>query len=303
MMSEPKSRSGKKPKYQIADIGGADLTTEDISTERVLNFFIKGETGLVEQSDALGPGITEDQAVVSPTAIPSSDPSTHSSAQIEAASSELSVKKSLSHLFERANSGSGRAKDLKLKLSEPEPTELVSSPPLTVPEQTVATENVIEVESLEVSHRVEVSLPLSDSVSERASKASSKSSSQPPPSNTFEPTSSEEALLPEALPVPTVETGTELSQYVHLWKNFFRLKSGEIDALSAMYRMSYDEGRSECYIKMRKLAEMSNLEYRYCQKVVRSLERLGWITKLQDYDPITQLGVLYRVNLKPTQLM
>ena len=52
---------------------------------------------------------------------------------------------------------------------------------------------------------------------------------------------------------------------------------------------------------MHDLAEMSNLDYRYCQKVVRSLERLGWITKLEDYDPVTQTGALYRVNLKPAQ--
>ena len=51
MMSEPKGRGGKKPKYQIADIGGSDLTSEDISTERVLNFLIKGERAADEQSE------------------------------------------------------------------------------------------------------------------------------------------------------------------------------------------------------------------------------------------------------------
>jgi DNA-binding MarR family transcriptional regulator len=67
-----------------------------------------------------------------------------------------------------------------------------------------------------------------------------------------------------------------------------------------MYRLSHEQGRDECYIKMHNLAEMSNLTYRYCQKVVRSLEQLGWITKLRDYDPTDQLGVLYRINLKPS---
>ena len=69
-----------------------------------------------------------------------------------------------------------------------------------------------------------------------------------------------------------------------------------------MFRMAYGRSHSECYVKMHKLAEISALDYRYCQKVVRSLERLGWITKLQDYDPTTQRGVLYRVNMKPLHL-
>ena len=92
----------------------------------------------------------------------------------------------------------------------------------------------------------------------------------------------------------------ELAHYIELWKNFYRLKSGEVDALSVMYRLSHEKGRDECYVKMHNLSEMSNLTYRYCQKVVRSLEQLGWITKLKDYDPSDQRGVLYRVNLKPS---
>jgi hypothetical protein len=35
---------------------------------------------------------------------------------------------------------------------------------------------------------------------------------------------------------------------------------------------------------------------------VRSLERLGWIVKLQEYDASTQLGVLYRINSRPSHL-
>ncbi len=98
----------------------------------------------------------------------------------------------------------------------------------------------------------------------------------------------------------TVPESAELSQLLSLWKNFYRLKAGEIDALRVLYQISHGQGSSECHVKMHKLAEMSNLTYRYCQKVVRSLEQLGWITKLQDYDPSTRLGVIYRVNLKPS---
>src|SRR5205085_10424648 len=119
------------------------------------------------------------------------------------------------------------------------------------------------------------------------------------PSATTEPTTS---VIEQAAPVSeqTAPTSPELAHYIELWKNFYRLKSGEVDALSVMYRSSHEKGRDECHIKIHNLSEMSNLTYRYCQKVVRSLKQLGWITKLKDYEPSDQLGVLYRVNLKPS---
>ena len=49
-----------------------------------------------------------------------------------------------------------------------------------------------------------------------------------------------------------------------------------------MYRLSHEQGRDECYVKMHNLAEMSNLTYRYCQKVVRSLERRRLIEREVD---------------------
>jgi hypothetical protein len=301
MMSEPKGRSGKKPKYQIADIGGADLTSEDLSTERVLNFLIKGEMNSLEQTGAPAPGSTEQEVNASSTTPPPSASSTEIPPRPESASTEPPVKKSLSHLFERASSSSGQAKDLKLKLSEPEITKPIPSPPVQAQEQIVA-EEVIEAKRVEVSHRVEISAPTPEVQGEPAVKVSTESLSRLTPTNAVEPTSPEARLIGDS-PARTVEATPELTHYADLWKNFYRLNSGEIDVLSTMFRMTYDEGRSECYVKMRKLAEMSSLDYRYCQKIIRSLERLGWITKLQDYDPIAQLGVLYRVNLKPSQLI
>jgi len=58
MMPDPKGRSGKKPKYQIPDIGGADQTAEDMSAERVLNFLIKGEAPSPEQPDSPGAAVS-----------------------------------------------------------------------------------------------------------------------------------------------------------------------------------------------------------------------------------------------------
>jgi hypothetical protein len=264
MMPEQKGRSGKKPKYQIPDIGGADLTAEDISTERVLNFLIKGEAAPSEQIESSDATVTEDSASASP--LTSSQPIQSKPSSASLPSSEPTPKKSLAHLFERASSGGNLAKDLPFQLPVDKQAEAPSQ--LTAPS--------------------EIPQPAKDTA-----KVGST------PNAVVDPTA---RVIEQVAPVSEiiVLSSPELAQYIELWKNFYRLKSGEVDALSVMYRSSHDQGHDECHIKMHNLAEMSNLTYRYCQKVVRSLEQLGWITKLKDYDPTEQRGVLYRVNLKPS---
>jgi hypothetical protein len=263
MMPEQKGRSGKKPKYQIPDIGGADLTSEDISTERVLNFLIKGEAPSPEQTDSSGAAAADSDSVL---ASASSQPIENKSPSASLPSPEPVPKKSLAGLFERAKSGGTVAKDLPLQLpsdEQPEAPSHITAPPVTLS----PTEDAEHV--------------------------------APPPSAAVEPAAK---AIEQVAPVSEkiAPTSPELAHYIELWKNFYRLKSGEVDALSVMYQLSHEQGRDECYIKMHNLSEMSSLTYRYCQKVVRSLEQLGWITKLKDYDPTDQLGVLYRVNLKPS---
>ena len=275
-MAEQKGRGGKKPKYQIADIGGSDLTPQDLSTERVLNFLIKGEGPADQGAGDAADGL--EQAGPSPeqTAAGGADEPANASLP----SSGPPGKKSLDHLFRRASAGGTAAKDLKLDLRG---QEEAAAPPAVQD----------EVEPSPASRPPEAAAA-EDEHTPAAPQA-------PPPG---EPEARPQAAEPLRL-TPEVSTATpaesaELTQLISLWKSFYRLKDGEIEALSAMYRMSHGLGTDECYVKMHKLAEMSNLTYRYCQKVVRSLEQLGWITKLKDYDPSTQLGVLYRVNLKPS---
>jgi hypothetical protein len=261
MMPEQKGRSGKKPKYQIPDIGGADLTAEDISTERVLNFLIKGEASSSEQTNSSGATAAEgSDSVLAPA---SSQPVENKPSSASLPSPEPTPKKSLARLFERAKSGGNVAKDLSLQLPSDEQAETSSqlaAHPVTV-EPAKDAGFTPDIVAEPAAREIEQVTPVS------------------------------ETITPES---------PELAHYIELWKNFYRLKTGEVDALSVMYRLSHEQGRDECYIKMHNLAEMSNLTYRYCQKVVRSLEQLGWITKLKDYDPTDQLGVLYRVNLKPS---
>lgn len=267
-MPEQKGRSGKKPKYQIPDIGGADLTAQDISTERVLNFLIKGEAPSPEQTPEQtdSPGSAQVAEESTPVSAPvSSQPVESKASDASLPPAEPTPKKSLARLFERAKTGGSVGKDLPLRLPADEQHETPSQQ--TAPQATTP--------------------PAEDA------------RHAPPPSAAVE-SRAEEAERAAPASEKTAPTSPELAHYIELWKNFYRLKSGEVDALGVMYRLSHEQGRDECYIKMHNLAEMSNLTYRYCQKVVRSLEQLGWITKLKDYDPADQLGVLYRVNLKPT---
>jgi len=275
MMAEQKGRGGKKPKYQIADIGGSDLTPQDLSTERVLNFLIKGEAPADQGADAVGE---------SPDQVGASQEQTASGRREETADSSLPSpgpqgKKSLDHLFRRASVGGTAAKDLKLDLRGQE--------------EPVAPAAEAEAEPGAVSRPAEAAAA-EDGLTPAAIQV------PPPAEPEARPQTADTQRLTPEVPETTPPESAELTQLISLWKSFYRLKDGEIEALSVMYRMSHGRGTDECYVKMHKLAEMSSLTYRYCQKVVRSLEQLGWITKLKEYDPSTQLGVLYRVNLKPS---
>lgn len=275
MMAEQKSRGGKKPKYQIADIGGSDLTPQDLSTERVLNFLIKGEAPAGQGAGPTDEGL--EQAVPSHEQTPAGRGGEPPDASLPR--TEVRSKKSLDHLFQRASAGGG-SKDLKVDLRGRE--------------EPVAPPNV----------RAEAGPGPKSRPAEATAAQAEITPVAPPASLPVEPQVRPQTAEPQQLtsgvsPAPPAESA-ELMQLISLWKSFYRLKDGEIEALSVMYRMSHGLGTDECYVKMHKLAEMSNLTYRYCQKVVRSLEQLGWITKVKDYDPSTQLGVLYQVNLKPS---
>lgn len=277
MMAEQKGRGGKKPKYQIADIGGSDLTPQDLSTERVLNFLIKGETPADQGADAVGEG--PDPAGTSQEQTAAGAARGEETADSSLPSSSPQGKKSLDHLFRRASVGGTAAKDLKLDLrSQEEP----AAPPAEAEAKPGA-----------------VSRPVEAAAAEDGLTPTTPPAPLPAEPEAHPQTADTQRHTPE-VPVTTPPESEELTQLIYLWKSFYRLKDGEIKALSVIYRMSHCQGSDECYVKMHQLAEMSNLTYRYCQKVVRSLEQLGWITKLKDYDPSTQLGVLYRVNLKPS---
>ena len=291
MMAEQKGRGGKKPKYQIADIGGSDLTPQDLSTERVLNFLIKGEAPADQ-----GVGTADDGLVqAGPSREQTAPARVDEPADPSLPSSVPKGRKSLDHLFRRASAGGGAIKDPQINLRDrEEPVHAAEPGEIKTVEQAQPALTAVQAED---------ETGLMTQPAEVTVKGDKLTSVTPQASLSGEPeahhqTAETQELTPE-VSLPTATESAELTQLVSLWKSFYRLNDGEIDALSALYRLSHGQGSNECYVKMHKLAEMSNLTYRYCQKVVRSLEQLGWIIKLKDYDSSTHLGVLYRVNLKP----
>ena len=98
-----------------------------------------------------------------------------------------------------------------------------------------------------------------------------------------------------------VATGTA-DYYAQKWKQIYRLNKGEIKVMKVMFDLSHGAGSSECYIKVPEVAESAQLKKRRCQYVIRSLEELGFLDRLEEYDPASRLGTKYRVNLKPRTL-
>jgi hypothetical protein len=99
---------------------------------------------------------------------------------------------------------------------------------------------------------------------------------------------------------PPAEGSVE--HYAQRWKQVYRLNKGEISVMRVMFTLTHEKGVSECYIKVPEVAEAAQLKKRRCQYVIRSLEELGFLDRLEEYDPSVRLGTKYRVNLKPVHL-
>ena len=91
-----------------------------------------------------------------------------------------------------------------------------------------------------------------------------------------------------------------VAPHIQRWKQVYRLNKGEMNVMKAMFKLSHEVGISECYIKIPEVAESAQLKKRQCQYVVRSLEELGFLERLEEYDPSNRRGIKYRVNLKPS---
>ncbi|MDT5272077.1 MAG: hypothetical protein QOH49_4263 [Acidobacteriota bacterium] len=111
------------------------------------------------------------------------------------------------------------------------------------------------------------------------------------------------AAKPRPVSAPsTGEADAGVEAHAARWKQVYRLNKGEIKVMSVMFRLSYGRGTDVCFIKVGEVADAAQLKKRRCQYVIRSLETLGFLDRLGEYDPSNRLGIQYLVRLNPARI-
>jgi hypothetical protein len=67
----------------------------------------------------------------------------------------------------------------------------------------------------------------------------------------------------------------------------------------ALFEMTYEQGRTECFTSMPKLAEAAGIKERQCYNVVGQLELLGFIERPDIFNTPTQKGTIFRLYMEP----
>lgn len=70
----------------------------------------------------------------------------------------------------------------------------------------------------------------------------------------------------------------------------------------ALFEMTYELGRTECFTSMPKLAAAAGLKERQCYNVVTQLEQLGFIERPEIFNTPTKKGTIFRLHLSPQPL-
>ena len=102
-----------------------------------------------------------------------------------------------------------------------------------------------------------------------------------------------------SVPSPESSDTTKLDELVRKWKEDFRVHSGEIKVLRALYGLTHGVGNNECVTTQEKLAEAANLQRRQCINNVNTLEKMGFIERVEVYNEKGQRGIKLRFNLIP----
>jgi hypothetical protein len=77
------------------------------------------------------------------------------------------------------------------------------------------------------------------------------------------------------------------------------LRSGQMGVCRALFGMTYEVGRTECFTSMPKLAEAAGIKERQCYNVVGQLELLGFIERPEVFNTSTQKGTIFRLHMEP----
>lgn len=77
------------------------------------------------------------------------------------------------------------------------------------------------------------------------------------------------------------------------------LRSGQMGVCRALFEMTYEQGRTECFTSMPRLAEAAGIKERQCYNVVSQLELLGFIERPDIFNTPTQKGTIFRLYMEP----
>jgi hypothetical protein len=189
----------------------------------------------------------------------------------------------------------------KIKLENTQPSS-DARPPGEASEE--STDSDVNEENTSAKPNSDSQLSTSNTISTVESGVSTAPIKPPAPITNLRPAGQKAGRRPKQRPV-IAKTSTAspaagtADYYVQKWKQIYRLNKGELNVMKAMFDLSHGIGVSECYIKVPEVAEAAQLKKRRCQYVIRILEDLGFLERLEEYDPSIRLGTKYRVNLKP----
>jgi hypothetical protein len=92
-------------------------------------------------------------------------------------------------------------------------------------------------------------------------------------------------------------SATSFAEFSRRWSPI--LRSGQMGVCRALFEMTYEVGKTECFTSMPKLAEAAGLKERQCYNVVGQLELLGFIERPEVFNTSTQKGTIFKLHVEP----
>lgn len=103
--------------------------------------------------------------------------------------------------------------------------------------------------------------------------------------------------LPAATVSPEHAQAHSFAEFSRRWSPI--LRSGQMGVCRALFEMTYEKGRDECFTSMPKLAEAAGIKERQCYNVVGQLELLGFIERPDIFNTPTQKGTVFKLHVEP----
>lgn len=105
------------------------------------------------------------------------------------------------------------------------------------------------------------------------------------------------AISPESVTSTEISPRYTFAEFSKRWSPI--LRSGQMGVCRALFEMTYERGRTECFTSMPKLAEAAGIKERQCYNVVGQLELLGFIERPDIFNTPTQKGTIFKLYMEP----